>query len=251
MYQGRGKNNSETCPGFFTLHRYGNTLVERQEGDIEGYKSAPLKRITYLLSMPAYHVEELLRFPFVHLGVDHVLRPLALQHGDRALRRHHRHAGAAGDRGAADVRQQDDVLQLLQRRRHLGFLLEDVEPRAGDPLFPQRTNYRRFVDYRAACVHQQRFGADLAAVLDAPAGPVVALSPATVSSAPPFEDHDTGDPQFNSVWSFSGLSTCGVPACLGEDGLPLSLQLGAACESFALYQAAAWCEAVLEFPGGP
>ena len=108
------------------------------------------------------------------------------------------------------------------------------------------------VDYRAARVHQQRFAADFAAVLDAPAGPVVALSPATVSGPPPFEDHYTGDAQFNAVWSFAGLPTCGVPACLGEDGLPLSLQLGAARESFELFQAAAWCEAVLEFPGsGP
>ena len=104
------------------------------------------------------------------------------------------------------------------------------------------------VDYRAARVHQQRFAADLAAALDAPAGPVIALSPATVASAPPLSDNSTGDPQFNSVWSFSGLPTCGVPACLGEDGMPLGLQLGAARESFALFQAAAWCEAVLEFP---
>ena len=109
------------------------------------------------------------------------------------------------------------------------------------------------VDYRAARVHQQRFAADLAAALDAPAapaGPAIALCPATVSSAPPFAEQSTGDPQFNSVWAFSGLPTCGVPACLGADGLPLSLQLGAARESFALFQAAAWCEAVLEFPGG-
>ena len=104
------------------------------------------------------------------------------------------------------------------------------------------------VDYRAARVHQQRFAADLAAALDAPAGPIIAVSPATVSSAPPLVEDSTGDPQFNSVWSFSGLPTCGVPACLGEDGLPLSLQLGAARESFALFQAAAWCEAVLDFP---
>ena len=105
------------------------------------------------------------------------------------------------------------------------------------------------VDYRAARVHQQRFAADLAAALDAPAGPVVALSPATVASAPPLEDGSTGDPQFSSVWSFGGLPTCGVPACLGEDGLPLGLQLGAARESFELFRAAAWCEAVLGFPG--
>ena len=114
------------------------------------------------------------------------------------------------------------------------------------------------VDYRAARVHQQRFAADLAAALDTPAGPagpaatarpVITLSPATVSSAPPLAEQSTGDPQFNSVWSFSGLPTCGAPACLGADGLPLGLQLGAARESFALFQAAAWCEAVLEFPG--
>ena len=104
------------------------------------------------------------------------------------------------------------------------------------------------VDYRAARVHQQRFATDLAVALDAPAGPVVAVCPATVASAPPFTDGSTGDAQFNSVWSFAGLPTCGVPACLGEDGLPLSLQLGAARESFELFQTAAWCEAVLEFP---
>ena len=104
------------------------------------------------------------------------------------------------------------------------------------------------VDYRVARVHQQRFATDLAVALDAPAGPVVAVCPATVASAPPFTDGSTGDAQFNSVWSFAGLPTCGVPVCLGEDGLPLSLQLGAARESFELFQAAAWCEEVLEFP---
>lgn len=106
------------------------------------------------------------------------------------------------------------------------------------------------VDYRAARVHQHRFAADLAATLDAPAGPVIALTPTTVASAPPLVERSTGDPQFNSVWSFAGLPTCGVPACLGADGLPLGLQLGAARESFELFQAAAWCEAVLAFPGG-
>ena len=105
------------------------------------------------------------------------------------------------------------------------------------------------VDYRAARLHQQRFAADLSAALDAPAGPDIVLSPATVASAPPLTEQTTGDAQFNAVWAFSGLPTCGVPACVGEDGLPLSLQLGAARESLGLFQAAAWCEAVLEFPG--
>ena len=105
------------------------------------------------------------------------------------------------------------------------------------------------VDYRAARVHQQRFSVDLAFALGSPQGPDLVLCPATVASAPPFSEGTTGDAQFNSVWSFSGLPACGVPACLGEDGLPLSLQIGAGRESFALFQAAAWCEAVLEFPG--
>ena len=105
------------------------------------------------------------------------------------------------------------------------------------------------VGYRAARVHQKRFLEELAAALDAPVGPAIAVSPATVASAAPLADGSTGDPQFNSVWSFAGLPTCTVPACLGEDGLPLSLQLGAARESFELFQAAAWCEAVLAFPG--
>ena len=106
------------------------------------------------------------------------------------------------------------------------------------------------VDYRAARLHQQRFAADLSAALDAPAGPDIVVSPATVTSAPPLTEQTTGDAQFNAVWAFSGLPTCGVPACVGDDGLPLGLQLGAARESLALFQAAAWCEAVLEFPGG-
>ena len=105
------------------------------------------------------------------------------------------------------------------------------------------------VDYRAALVHQQRFSADLAAALDTPTGPNIVVSPATVSTAPPLAEQTTGDAQFNAVWSFCGLPTCGVPACLGEDGLPLSLQLSAARETFGLFQAAAWCEAVLDFPG--
>ena len=106
------------------------------------------------------------------------------------------------------------------------------------------------VDYRAARLHQQRFSDDFAAALDSPVGPDIVVTPATVASAPPLSERTTGDPQFNSVWSFSGLPTCGVPACLGEDGLPLSLQLGAGRESPALFQAAAWCEAALVFPGG-
>ena len=105
------------------------------------------------------------------------------------------------------------------------------------------------VDYRAALVHQQQFSADLAAALDSPTGPNIVVSPATVSSAPPLVEQTTGDAQFNAVWSFGGLPTCGVPACLGVDGLPLSLQLAAARESIELFQAAAWCESVLEFPG--
>jgi Asp-tRNA(Asn)/Glu-tRNA(Gln) amidotransferase A subunit family amidase len=104
------------------------------------------------------------------------------------------------------------------------------------------------VEYRSALEHQAQIRADLELALRPGGTPALALSPASVTSAPPMSENTTGDAQFNAVWSFSGLPTCGVPAALGADGLPVSLQLAAPAESFAHFQAAAWCERVLEFP---
>jgi Asp-tRNA(Asn)/Glu-tRNA(Gln) amidotransferase A subunit family amidase len=60
----------------------------------------------------------------------------------------------------------------------------------------------------------------------------------------------TGDPQFQTPWSVSGLPSITVPCGLAASGLPLGIQLvsGAFTEP-ALLAAAAWCEDVLG-PGG-
>jgi Asp-tRNA(Asn)/Glu-tRNA(Gln) amidotransferase A subunit family amidase len=105
------------------------------------------------------------------------------------------------------------------------------------------------VDYLKAREHQVRFRHDLGATLRPGGSPLIALTPASVTVAPPMSEISTGDAQFNAVWSLSGLPTVGVPASLSADGLPLSLQLGAHVESFALLQTAAWCERVVEFQG--
>jgi Asp-tRNA(Asn)/Glu-tRNA(Gln) amidotransferase A subunit family amidase len=75
----------------------------------------------------------------------------------------------------------------------------------------------------------------------------VLLTPATTGPAP--DAATTGDPAFNSPWSYTGLPTVSVPAGRSPDGLPLSIQLvGKPFEERALLTAAAWCEKVLAQP---
>ncbi|MDP7016160.1 MAG: amidase family protein, partial [Pirellulaceae bacterium] len=76
------------------------------------------------------------------------------------------------------------------------------------------------------------------------------LCPATVTTAPGVET--TGDPAFNSPWSYAGAPTVSVPCGLGSDGLPCSLQLIAPPhQEQRLVFAARWCERVLEFAESP
>ena len=49
------------------------------------------------------------------------------------------------------------------------------------------------------------------------------ITPATVGTAP--DPSTTGDPAFNSPWSFSGLPTVSFPIGLAEDGMPFAIQL--------------------------
>ena len=72
------------------------------------------------------------------------------------------------------------------------------------------------------------------------------LTPATTGPAP--DAATTGDPLFNSPWSFTGLPTVCFPAGRSPDGLPLGLQLvGAPWSEDGLLTVAAWCEDALEF----
>jgi aspartyl-tRNA(Asn)/glutamyl-tRNA(Gln) amidotransferase subunit A len=69
------------------------------------------------------------------------------------------------------------------------------------------------------------------------------LCPATTSVAP--DASTTGDPAFNSPWSFTGLPVVSFPVAL-SGGLPLGVQLvGGPFEERVLFQAAAWCEDAL------
>jgi aspartyl-tRNA(Asn)/glutamyl-tRNA(Gln) amidotransferase subunit A len=70
------------------------------------------------------------------------------------------------------------------------------------------------------------------------------LCPATTGPAP--DTGTTGDPAFNSPWSYTGQATVSFPAGLSEDGLPLAVQfVGGYMGEVKLFQAALWCENVL------
>jgi aspartyl-tRNA(Asn)/glutamyl-tRNA(Gln) amidotransferase subunit A len=69
-------------------------------------------------------------------------------------------------------------------------------------------------------------------VLVTPAAPGVAPDPST-----------TGDPVFNSPWSYLGLPVLTIPIALSSEGLPLAIQLiGKPDGETPLLQAAIWCE---------
>ncbi len=72
----------------------------------------------------------------------------------------------------------------------------------------------------------------------------VLICPATTTPAP--ETATTGDPAFNSPWSYTGLPTVSIPAGLSPDGLPLAIQLvGKRGSDESLLTVATWCEKAL------
>jgi aspartyl-tRNA(Asn)/glutamyl-tRNA(Gln) amidotransferase subunit A len=77
------------------------------------------------------------------------------------------------------------------------------------------------------------------------------LTPATKGPAP--DAATTGDPVFNSPWSYTGLPTVSFPTGHSPNVLPLGVQLvGGAFAEEKLFEAAAWCEKALGFaPGEP
>jgi aspartyl-tRNA(Asn)/glutamyl-tRNA(Gln) amidotransferase subunit A len=110
----------------------------------------------------------------------------------------------------------------------------------------------RAIDYRRAKEHQAQVSHDMMGLfadeveetgelreIDA------LLAPATTSPAPSRDS--TGDPAFNSPWSFTGLPVVSFPVAWIDDGLPLGVQLvGCSSAEKALFQVAHWCEAVLQ-----
>jgi aspartyl-tRNA(Asn)/glutamyl-tRNA(Gln) amidotransferase subunit A len=99
-------------------------------------------------------------------------------------------------------------------------------------------------EYARTKEHQSLVGRELLPLLDYYDA---LLAPATTCPAP--DASTTGDPAFNSPWSYTGMPTVSFVAGWTDDGLPLALQLVGPrwCEA-ELLAAAAWCEEALAVP---
>jgi aspartyl-tRNA(Asn)/glutamyl-tRNA(Gln) amidotransferase subunit A len=98
-------------------------------------------------------------------------------------------------------------------------------------------------EYARTKEHQARLKEEMRACFEE-VGVDVLLCPATTRPAP--DRATTGDPAFNSPWSYTGLPTVSIPVGLSDDGLPLAIQLvGKAWGEPELFRAAAWCEEAL------
>ncbi len=104
------------------------------------------------------------------------------------------------------------------------------------------------VDYARALKHKIQFSHAMRLAL---ADVDALVTPGATSTAPATLD-TTGDPKFNSPWSYTGLPTVSLPCRLAADGLPTALQLvGDSYEEAELFAAAAWCERTLDFNKSP
>ena len=89
---------------------------------------------------------------------------------------------------------------------------------------------------------QRRFARDVHAAIR---GYDAMLMPTTPAPAPPSRE-TTGDPKFQSPWTFGGFPEITLPSGLSEGGMPLGAQLVAGhFDEAGLLAVAAWCEEVL------
>lgn len=96
-------------------------------------------------------------------------------------------------------------------------------------------------EYAECKSHQQALRADMQALLHDGA---VLITPATTAPAPTAET--TGNPAFNSPWSYTGLPTVSIPTGQFVAGMPLAVQLIAADgREDILLRSAAWIERTL------
>ncbi|MCC6417700.1 MAG: amidase [Gemmataceae bacterium] len=94
------------------------------------------------------------------------------------------------------------------------------------------------VEYARTKDHQRELKEEMLACFT---GVDALLTPATRGPAPAATT--TGDPAFNSPWSYTGLPTVSIPAGWSADGLPLAIQLAAPpWHEAGLFAVAAWCE---------
>ena len=117
---------------------------------------------------------------------------------------------------------------------------KDLFPGALEMMILQTLEYQPMHGYAIA----QRIRQISREVLSCFADVDVLLAPATRGPAP--DASTTGDPAFNSPWSYTGLPVVSIPAGWTADGLPLAIQLiGGRWQEAEVLAAAAWCEQVL------
>jgi Asp-tRNA(Asn)/Glu-tRNA(Gln) amidotransferase A subunit family amidase len=92
--------------------------------------------------------------------------------------------------------------------------------------------------YREAKQHQARAWEDIDTIFGTAD---LLVCPAALGTAPDLTT--TGDPAFNSPWSYTGLPSVSFPIGLAPDGLPLGIQLvGRRFAEAHLLECALWCE---------
>lgn len=101
--------------------------------------------------------------------------------------------------------------------------------------------------YQRALDHQQLLRREISEVFRSVD---MLVTPATPTPAPTLES--TGDPKFNSPWSYTGLPSVSLPCAVSDRGLPMSLQIiGPFGADDQLLAAAQWIETQLAFDRRP
>jgi aspartyl-tRNA(Asn)/glutamyl-tRNA(Gln) amidotransferase subunit A len=102
-------------------------------------------------------------------------------------------------------------------------------------------------EYARCKTHQEELRQEMRSCLDREID--AWICPATTMAAP--DAATTGDPAFNSPWSYTGLPVVSFPVGRDSDGLPLAVQMvGGAWSQGHLFEVAAWCEDVIGFDMG-
>jgi aspartyl-tRNA(Asn)/glutamyl-tRNA(Gln) amidotransferase subunit A len=157
-------------------------------------------------------------------------------------------AGARLDEGAlpagfADVVSRHRVVMAveaahfhkLRLERHPGDYKPNIRTLLEEGLACSATHY---ADTKA---HQANLQEQTQAIL---ADGTILLTPAATGPAP--DAATTGNPAFNSPWSYTGLPTVSLPTGQFVDGLPLAVQLvGARGSEMQLLEVGRWCEQAL------
>jgi Asp-tRNA(Asn)/Glu-tRNA(Gln) amidotransferase A subunit family amidase len=120
-------------------------------------------------------------------------------------------------------------------RRHPDDYLPEIRKLLEEGLACSAAEYARCKE------HQKQLTHDMAACFE---GVDAILAPATTEAAP--DIRSTGNPAFNSPWSYTGLPVVSMPAAYDKDGMPLAIQFaGPAWSEADLLAVSAWCEAAL------